>query len=358
VGDPCYLIGNVNNWQEKGLLVGEVPGKGQTISITLEDLAEGVLDFKLTRGSWATCACSVEGKLGKPYSVKIDGNTDITVDIDAWWDDFQASTASPQVHIMDKHFHFPTMNIYRRVWIYLPKDYESSGMHYPVLYMHDGQHLFDEATSVGRMGPIEWRVDETIDQSAEKAIVVAIDHASDFKGREREYLVNPVNGNERVYGRAYLEDIVDVLKPFVDTHYRTLSDQRHTALLGSSLGGLLNLYAGLRYASVFGTVGIFSPSIWIDRAGVDRWLDNAPVDRESALMQFFYLYCGGMEVKKVQGASNVAMAEDMVALATRLKEYPSRTVYENIDPEGKHGALYWQREFPKFYACWQDQINK
>jgi hypothetical protein len=47
-----------------------------------------------------------------------------------------------------------------------------------------------------------------------------------------------------------------------------------------------------------------------------------------------------------------------VALATRLKEYPSRTVYENIDPEGKHGALYWQREFPKFYACWQDQINK
>src|SRR5690606_17516027 len=144
----------------------------------------------------------------------------------------------------------------------------SSGKRYPVLYMHDGQHLFDEATSQGRIGPIEWGVDETIDAALEKCIVVAINHQDDYKDRVPEFLFRPNNEYPTVEGPQYLAFIAETLKPYVDTHYRTLSDKTHTGLAGSSLGGLITLYGGLAYPDVFGVLGVFSPSMWMDADNV------------------------------------------------------------------------------------------
>ncbi|HMR19648.1 MAG TPA: alpha/beta hydrolase-fold protein, partial [Sphingobacterium sp.] len=347
-----------NRWQTDGLLAGRIPPVGRSMTVVADSVAEGMLEVKLTRGTWATVACSVDGKLGDPYSLYIDKDMELLITIEAWRDDFPLSTASAQVHILDEQFYFPKMDLRRRVWIYLPEGYASNEQRYPVLYMHDGQHVFDEATAVGRMGPIEWGVDEVIDETVQKAIVVAVDHAPDFKGREQEYLVNPVAEHHEVLGRAYLGDIVTVLKPYVDANYRTLSDRAHTAILGSSLAGLLNVYAGLEYPSVFGAVGIFSPSVWIDRKGLYDWLYLVKQKMQhSETNQFFYLYCGALEVRKQQGKVPVAMAEDMEDLAKSLAEIKSLHIFKNINPQGRHGALYWQREFPEFYAWWQEQIN-
>src|SRR5690606_12287834 len=163
------------------------------------------------------------------------------------------STASPQVHWLNEAFMFPGLNTKKRVWIYLPEEYETSGRRYPVIYMHDGQHLFDEATATGRKGPVEWGVDECIDASANKAIVVAIASSDSADGRKKEYLVNS-DYTQKVEGELYLRDIIFSLKPFVDGKYKTLPDAANTAMVGSSLGGLITLYAGLFYPDVFASL--------------------------------------------------------------------------------------------------------
>lgn len=358
VGEVCYLTGNFNKWQTNSTVGGEIPPVGTCVDVVLDQVGEGLLEFKLTRGDWSTLACSVEGKLGEPFSVHVDKDVNVSVAIDAWRDSFPLSTASSQVHILDDSFYFSNLDLHRRIWIYLPEGYGSNERRYPVLYMHDGQHVFDEATAVGRLGPIEWCVDEVIDEAEQKAIVVAIDHATDFKGREREYLVNPTSGQPKVFGEAYLRDITAVLKPYVDAHYRTLSDRKNTALLGSSLGGLLNIYGGLLYPDIFGAVGVFSPSIWMDREGVYTQLDDANQHAWSPLQeQSYYFYCGGMEIRKHRDGIEISMVDDMESFIDQLKQISYIHVDKYIDPQGKHGALYWQREFPRFYAWWQEQMN-
>jgi predicted alpha/beta superfamily hydrolase len=155
----------------------------------------------------------------------------------------------------------------RDVLVYLPPGYGAdAGRRYPVFYMHDGQNLFDGATSF--IPGQEWRVDETAQalvhaQAIEPVIVVGIYNT----GRERVEEYTPsadprlrVGGRADLYGRL----IVDELKPFVDSHYRTKAGAGDTALGGSSLGGLVTMYLGLRYPRVFGKLAVVSPSVWWD----------------------------------------------------------------------------------------------
>jgi predicted alpha/beta superfamily hydrolase len=153
-----------------------------------------------------------------------------------------------------------------RVW--LPPGYEASDARYPVLYMHDGQNLFDEATSfVG-----EWRVDETLTELIESGqvtpvIVVGIDNS----GMNRVFEYTPVRhtmrrGDETREtgggGDAYVSMVVDEIKPLIDAAYRTKPEPQHTLLAGSSLGGLISLHAAMIRPGVFGAIGAVSPSLW------------------------------------------------------------------------------------------------
>jgi predicted alpha/beta superfamily hydrolase len=155
----------------------------------------------------------------------------------------------------------------RDVLVYLPPGYESaSERRYPVFYMHDGQNLFDGATSY--IPGQDWRVHETTQalvraQAIEPVIVVGIYNTG--KARVEEYTPSAdprfrVGGKAELYGRL----IVEELKPFVDSHYRTKADAADTALGGSSLGGLVTIYLGLRHPRVFGKLAVLSPSVWWD----------------------------------------------------------------------------------------------
>ncbi|MCL8000834.1 alpha/beta hydrolase-fold protein, partial [Brucella sp. 21LCYQ03] len=197
---------------------------GDSIEITIPSVPKGLLEYKFTRGNWETLASTAKGNLEGPIKVIVQGDTAVNAQIDGWRDDFPISTASPQVCVLDSAFYFPTLDVHRRVWIYLPEGYNDSLQSYPVIYMHDGQDLFDEATSKGRIGPLEWRVDEAIDEAEHKAIVVAVAHAEDIQQRQNEYFVRPTTSFPKPLGEAYLSDMVKVLKPFVDQHYRTKAD--------------------------------------------------------------------------------------------------------------------------------------
>jgi predicted alpha/beta superfamily hydrolase len=164
----------------------------------------------------------------------------------------------------------------RTVVVYVPPGYDASDRRYPVLYMHDGQNLFDEATAFKH----EWRVDETAQRlitagHIEPIIVVGIYNTGDTRVDEYTPTASPDNGRggkADAYGRM----VVQELKPFIDRTYRTLPDTADTAMGGSSLGGLLTLYLGFRNARVFGKLAVLSPSVWWDDRVILRDVEALP----------------------------------------------------------------------------------
>lgn len=150
----------------------------------------------------------------------------------------------------------------RGLWVYLPPSYaENTTARFPVVYMHDGQNLFDPQQA---FGGAEWKVDEAMDAGAEdgtirEAIVVGVENDAD---RIAEYtpVADPSYGGGK--GDAYLDMLSTEVKPLVDGALRTLPDRQHTAIMGSSLGGLISAWAGIGRNDVFGLVGILSPSTW------------------------------------------------------------------------------------------------
>lgn len=158
--------------------------------------------------------------------------------------------------------------------MYLPPGYDDAGdRRYPVLYMHDGQNLFDPDTAFVR-GQY-WRLGEMADMliaegRVQPLIIVGVNHTG--QGRVAEYTPTKMRrlggGQAKAYGRLLTEE----LKPMIDERYRTLGGRMHTALGGSSLGGLSTLYLGLRHADVFGHLAVMSPSVWWGRGAILRYV--------------------------------------------------------------------------------------
>ena len=157
----------------------------------------------------------------------------------------------------------------RTISVYLPPGYDDAkSRQYPVLYMHDGQNVFDGMRSF--IPNQEWKADESAESMInakliEPIIIVAIDNggmkrADEFLPTAAKMGSNTSGGNANAYGKMLVEEI----KPFIDKTYRTQTDAAHTALCGSSFGGIVTLHLGLTYPDVFGKLGICSPSVWWD----------------------------------------------------------------------------------------------
>jgi predicted alpha/beta superfamily hydrolase len=159
----------------------------------------------------------------------------------------------------------------RQITVYLPDGYDQGDRPYPVLYMLDGQNLFDRQRSFAGE---TWRLHEAADaaigdRTAAPLIVVGVDHAG--PGRADEY--TPTRDPKKDSGgRAadHLRMLVEELKPQIDARYRTLADSRSTAIGGSSLGGLFSLYAALTRPDVFSRAAAVSPSVWWDARAILR----------------------------------------------------------------------------------------
>lgn len=352
-GQACYMVGSFNNWAEQGFFIGHLPVPGEKLSFDLPNVEAGHLEFKLIReASWHKCEVNRTGELQEGYSVLVPAAHPFPLVANRWRDEFAPSTASPQVHVLDEAFLFPSLGKRRQVWIYLPSDYATSDQYYPVIYMHDGQHLFDEALAPGRKGPVEWQVDETIDEAKEKAIVVAIAHGPDAADRFKTYLLDPYDDMQAPKGKEYLQDIVQVLKPYVDLHYRTKPECAATAMVGSSLGGLLTIHAGVLYPTVFGSLGVFSPSLWIGHHLTELLVQRTAEEKRAIQEQRYFFYAGEKELRKKEGKLQDTMVSDMLAFVQDFAVDYRADMQVDIDPSGKHGALYWQKAFRRFYGWW------
>jgi predicted alpha/beta superfamily hydrolase len=150
----------------------------------------------------------------------------------------------------------------RNVIVYLPANYQAAAQRrYPVLYLHDGQNLFDPATAF--LGN-HWGLGEVADELISVGQIQPVILVGIYNTERRMAEYTPVRdprgrgGRARAYGKMIVED----LKPFIDGTYRTLPDTANTGLGGSSLGGLATLYLGLKYPEVFGKLIVMSPSVW------------------------------------------------------------------------------------------------
>ena len=243
------------------------------------------------------------------------------------------STAQPNVHVLAP-MRMPGLDRERVVRVYLPPHYESSHKRYPVLYMHDGQNLFDDATSfVG-----EWNVDETLNELARtrglELIVVGIDHGGTQRMTELDPWDNEKYGAGE--GHAYLDFLVHVVKPYVDAHYRSLPDRAHTAIMGSSLGGLISHYAIYEYNDVFGAAGIFSPAYWF-APPVFEFTRTHRLRPDTKL----YVYAGGKEDE-----SMLPNLEKAVALI-RAQGLPANRIEVTTDANAPHNEGAWRAQFAR-----------
>lgn len=167
----------------------------------------------------------------------------------------------------------PHLKNTRPLLVYLPPSYARDAQRrYPVLYMQDGQNLFDQATSY----TTEWRVDETMQRLSHEgieAIVVGVPHAGGQRLAEYGPFDDPYHG----VGRAdqYLAFLADTVKPLVDRDFRTLPGREHTGILGSSMGGLLSAYAFFRVPHLFGCAGVMSPSLWYADHAIFSFVESA-----------------------------------------------------------------------------------
>lgn len=250
------------------------------------------------------------------------------------------STAQPNVHILAPLV-MPGLDRTRTIRLYLPPGYETSHEHYPVLYMHDGQNLFDAATAYAG----EWNVDETLNELAQtkglKLIVVGIDNGEKLRVNELNPWDNARFGKGE--GAQYTRFIVDVVKPYIDAHYRTKPDRANTAIMGSSMGGLISHYAIATYPKVFSKAGIFSPAYWLAPAIFDD-----PAERKFARGTKLYFYAGGREGENAMpGLGEMEVNMKRMVDSIRTAGFPSRNLVVEVNPEAQHNEAAWRTEFPK-----------
>ena len=336
-GENMYVAGSFNNWNPHDYNYKLKPFGTTRRGIVLKDLAAGKYEFKITRGTdkWETTA---KGLDIPNRVIQVSEDVTVTSKVEGWKDDFpdkpKPNTATAQVSIMDTAFAIPQLNRTRRVWIYLPKGYATAKKKYPVIYMHDGQNLFNEQTAT--FG--EWGVDEALDslqqRTGKEAIIVGIDHGN--KTRINEYSPYDIQKFGKGEGSLYVDFIILTLKPYIDNKYRTLKDSNNTYIAGSSIGGSISLYALAKYPNIFAGAGIFSPAFWTTPA----LYADVEKARWSTKKKIFF-YAGGKEDDN--------MVPDMEKMIDFIKMKGNYAIKKILSPLGNHNEKAWREEFPEFY---------
>lgn len=227
----------------------------------------------------------------------------------------------------------------RKAYIYLPESYMNDDTEkYPVLYMFDGHNVFfDSHATYGKC----WGMKEYMDYTQTPLIIVAIEcnHSPDF-GRLKEYspfdFSDPQFGRITGKGKITMDWFVHTLKPEIDRDYRTYPDREHTFIAGSSMGGLMSLYAVLKYNHIFSRAGVVSPSLWTSPHKIEMLIRTAPLKKDTVI----YMDYGEEEL-----SSHAAMRQIFMRTASLLSEKQIRLT-SRIVPDGTHCEASWEKQLP------------
>ena len=307
------------------------------------------VEYKFTRGSWATVEKTPQGAEIQNRLLSVRGPETVRVAIASWAIPKSApsSTATGDLRWMD--FASEVLGSKRRVTVWLPPQYRDR-VHegFPVVYCLDGQNLFDRQRAA--FG-VEWEADETARALASgpanlPLILVGIDNSKD---RFDEYtpVVDEVS-DKPVGGKAdeYLRFLVTELKPWIDQEFRTLKSAETTAIVGSSLGGVLVLHALRTHPEVFGKGAAMSPSLFWGQGYTIQQYSQPPSDLAFGDKQRLWLDIGTREGKSDRG--QVQAVEQTEQLAEALKQHHRERIEVRtmIDSEAKHHEAAWARRLP------------
>ncbi len=341
-----FFASNLNGWSPNDSEYKFLKNTDNKYSLMINDFKNiNHIEFKITKGNWKSVECNADGsQIQNRYFVvnKIKNDTSINIKVDYWRSDFELqhpkSTASKNVKILSNDFYLKSLGVKRRVWIYLPEGYESSKEKYKVLYMHDGQNLFDVLTA-----PFgEWGVDEALDTLNKNIIVVGIDNGVSERLSEYSAFDFKVNADAKnvwdvkAKGKLYLESIVNDLMPYVESNYRVKTGRKNTFIAGSSMGGLISYYALFLYPDKFSKAGVFSPSFWVAKEQYFQMTQN-----HQAQLGDIYMIAGELE-----GRSYI---NDMNYVQNIIK---SRKLSKNIIvkevPNAQHNEQFWRTQLVEF----------
>lgn len=322
--DTIYIVGNDHSlgaWDPAAVPLERQPDGTWTRTIPFRDGAR--LEYKVTRGSWSSEALGEGNRIRPNARLTVTGPQTVEITVPAWRDQVtprSAVTGELRVHEGVAGEGLPA----RTVSVWLPPGYdERSDAHFPVLYMHDGQNVFDPARAGFGM---EWRIDEEATRLIGEGrlvpmIVVGIDCSTN---RFQEYGDTPT-------GAAYRRFVVDVVKPLVDRTYRTLPDREHTAVMGSSMGGCVSFLLAWERPDVFSGAACLSPAFFKpvtdrvrrhkgERKPIRLYLDNGGI---------------GLELELQEGCDR------MLALLPKRGFVEGRDYTWFLDPTAEHNEDAW-----------------
>jgi len=283
-----YLSGSVpslGNWDAAGLaLQPKDDGRWHGSAQVLSGIGYG---FKVTRGTWGTVETDAAGSPIPDRTLQVPADQTVELNVAEWVDHGKAIpgriTLTGDIRLL-KNFHSNLLSNDRTLIIYLPPGYDRHpDVRYPVLYMQDGQNIFDESTS---FAGVEWQMDEAAqkligDDQVTPFIIVGIYNTPD---RTAEFTPPPLvssGSSASARGDLYARFLVEGIKPFIDRTYRTQPDRSHTLIGGGSMGGLISLYTAQTHPNIFGQIVILSPWLRLNDAkllpvwlGDGRWLHS------------------------------------------------------------------------------------
>ena len=340
-----YMAGSFNSWNPGSAAHALTKNADGTYQITLPQ-STGTIEYKFTRGAWSSVETNATNGSVPNRSYTFGTGPATVAHTVLNWEDLAggssctSSALAPNVQVMSTTFQIPQLGRTRRVWLYLPNEYAANPTkRYPVLYMHDGQNVFDNCTSFSG----EWGVDETLSQlqrqglDATGSIVVAVDNDGGQRLNEYSPWNNPQYGGGQ--GDQYVDFLVQTLKPYIDTNYRTLTGREYTSIAGSSMGALISVYAALKYPAVYSKVGVFSPAFWFAEQPLFQYVQQNPARPDTR----FYFVSGTQE------------SQTMVPLMLRMRDalqtggVPAANLSYNTRADGQHMEWFWKREFSAAY---------
>jgi len=301
-----------------------------------------VVEYKVTRGTWETVEKSAKGEEISNRSFKAEKDAVVEIEVGGWAASQPRRVESRRTGTIRTHENFKSKALAneRTIRVWLPPEYESKkSERYPVLYMHDGQNLFDASTAfIG----IEWGADETADRliRAGKIPPLMIVGIANTPDRMSEY--TPwVDKSRRSGGKgdAYARFLIEEVKPFIDKTYRTKPDRENTAVAGSSLGGLISLHLAMKHPQTFSKCAAISPALmWAD-GRILREIEASPERLKSVRL---WIDMGTREGRQIETFSSAATWTQRLAKTLEQGGLTPGADFRYLEVEGgEHNEAAW-----------------
>lgn len=332
VGEQVFISGNqhvLGNWNSEGFPLARTDDNTWAGSVILP--VTEIVEYKVTRGSWESEEVQEDGRIPPNFVLEAGRSRVVRHEVKRWRDSNPGTT--PQItgnYKVHEGFHSKFLRFDRTVIVWLPPSYEfAKSRRYPVLYLQDGQQVFDPQTSTWKQ---DWEVDEwctrlIAEDRLKETILVAVYSTDD---RFVEY-------NPSMAGPEYARFVVDELKPFIDREYRTRPERDSTAVAGASMGATVSFYLAWTHPDVFFGAACLSPAF---RFNQDEFLFDLVKENAKAPDIRLFLYCGGGDSTEKELAETMAKMLRLLK-ARGLKAGKSLLVEE--DASACHNETAWAK---------------